>query len=109
MPGTLGKKRSARVPGEPGVWIFILGDLLVFAYMFAVFLVYRARRAEVFASSQRHLNVDVGVVYTLLLLTSSMFVVRAMSLMHAGDRQRALRYVLMAMACGLAFAVIKVF
>jgi len=107
-PSTLGDNRSSRVPGEPGMWFFILGDLLVFAYMFAVFLAYRADHSEIFASSQRNLSVGVGVIYTMLLLTSSMFIVRATSLMRAGDRERAPRYVLMAMACGMAFAAIKV-
>jgi nitric oxide reductase NorE protein len=108
-PGTFGNKESSKVPGETGVWVFILGDLLIFGYIFTVFLAYRAHHSAVFASSQRHLNVDFGVTYTLILLTSSIFVVRAMSLIRAGDRQRAPRYVLVAMACGLAFAVIKLF
>jgi nitric oxide reductase NorE protein len=108
-PSALSGDRPPRVPGEPGMWFVILGDLLLFAYVFAVFLAYRADHSEVFASSQRNLSVGVGLIYTLLLVTSSVFIVRAVSLMRAGNRERAPRYVLMAMACGVAFAVIKVF
>ena len=108
-PGTSSETHPPKVPGEPGIWVVIFGDLLVFSVIFGTLLVTRAQDFESWAAAQRHLNVGVGVVYTLILLTSSLFVVRAMALMRAGDHQRAPRYVIMAMACGLAFAVIKVF
>ncbi|MCX2931816.1 cytochrome c oxidase subunit 3 [Mycobacterium sp. CVI_P3] len=100
--------RAPKVPGEPGIWVFIFGDLLLFGYVFGVFLVNRAHDPGVFIESQRSLNVHVGVLYTLLLLTSSLFIVRAMSFIRAGDAVRAPAYVLLAIACGAAFAVIKV-
>jgi nitric oxide reductase NorE protein len=34
-----------RVPGEEGTWVFIFGDLTVFALLFGVYLHYRALAA----------------------------------------------------------------
>ena len=77
------------VPGEVGVWVFIFGDLVVFTYMFGVFLNYRSNEGEVFAASSEFLSQNLGIVYTLVLLVSSLFVVRALHWMRAGRGGRA--------------------
>lgn len=102
------KQRANNVPGEPGIWVFIFGDLLLFAYIFLLYLHYRSRAPELFARWQLHLNTDVGVAYTLLLLTSSLFVVFALRRIRLGNNRTAPRLVLGAMGCGIAFAGIKV-
>ncbi|KKC04146.1 cytochrome c oxidase subunit 3 [Mycobacterium nebraskense] len=105
---TTESQRANQVPGEPGIWVFIFGDLLLFAYLFLLYLHYRRHDPELFARWQRHLNTDLGVAYTLLLLTSSLFVVFALRLIRLGNNRTAARLVLGAMGCGVAFAGIKV-
>ena len=34
---------ETHVPGEAGVWVFVLGDMLVFGLFFTVFVYYRGR------------------------------------------------------------------
>jgi nitric oxide reductase NorE protein len=41
-----------RFPGEPGMWIFLLGDMAAFAVLFGVFLHGRSQDPELFRSSQ---------------------------------------------------------
>ena len=77
------------VPGEPGIWIFILGDMAVFAILFGTFLVYRNKEVALFDSSQRHLNATFGLINTLLLLVSSMLVVLAVSAVRRGTPRPA--------------------
>ena len=107
-------KRSAitpssryKTPGEPGIWIFVLGDLLVFSTMFASFLLYRQKDVDLFNSASEQLNVPLGIFNTLLLLTSSLFVVFAVKLARSGDRIQARRWIRYAMGFGLAFLVVK--
>ncbi|MBB5161569.1 cytochrome c oxidase subunit 3 [Mycobacterium sp. AZCC_0083] len=97
-----------KIPGEAGIWVFIFGDLLFFAYLFLLYLYYRAGDPELFARSQRHLNTGLGVAYTLLLLTSSLFAVIALRLIRARSAGAATYFVLAAMGCGVAFVGMKV-
>lgn len=100
---------SGHVPGEGGVWLFIAGDLVLFSLLFATFLSYRGGAPEVFAAGRAHLDQTLGLVNTLLLLTSSWFVaagVRA-ARRRAGAAPQAC--FALALACGLGFGVVKVF
>ncbi len=97
-----------RVPGEAGIWVFVLLDMSIFAEMFGIFAWYRAEDHDLFLSSQRAVNPLYGLIYTLLLLSSSWCVVMAVS--AARKRMLALssRLVLWGFALGAAFATIKI-
>jgi nitric oxide reductase NorE protein len=97
------------VPGESGTWVFLFGDMLVFGAFFVTFLVERASARDTFDIARRTLHIGVGVTNTLVLLTSSLFVVLALAAMRAGERLIATRAVAAAMLCGAAFAGLKVF
>lgn len=103
------RSRAERhLPGEEGVWVFIMGDMVVFALFFAVFVWYRGLDPVLFSESQATLNAGYGLFNTCLLLTSSWFVVLAMNAVRRDlDRQAALLFVL-AFLCGLGFSLIKV-
>ena len=96
------------VPGEPGIWIFILGDMAVFAILFGTFLMYRSKDVELFDNSQLHLNAIFGLINTLLLLVSSMLVVLAVSAVRRGTPRPAPLLIAGAIGCGLGFSVLKV-
>ena len=97
------------MPGEEGTWVFIFGDLTVFAILFGVFLYYRGQESAVFTSSQRSLNEAFGLANTLILLTSSLFVVTAVRAVRRGANVLAGRLIIGAMVCGLGFIVNKGF
>jgi nitric oxide reductase NorE protein len=96
------------MPGEEGTWVFIFGDLTVFAVMFCVYLYYRGQHPVVFAASQEQLRQGYGVVNTLVLLTSSLLVVAGVGAVRRGAHDLGRRLMLAAFACGLAFVGIKV-
>ncbi len=100
-------KAETRVPGEEGIWVFLLGDLFVFSAFFLVFAFYRAEQPEVFASGRELLNRGYGLINTLLLLTSSLFVAMGVHRARAG-RAGSPALFLCAMFCGLGFVGIKV-
>jgi nitric oxide reductase NorE protein len=101
--------RARRIPGESGTWVFLFGDMLVFGAFFATFMVERAKAPDVFDVARRTLHLGVGLANTLVLLTSSLFVVIALGALRTGVRRIAHSAVVAAMLCGGVFIALKVF
>ena len=99
--------RQRHLPGEEGMWVFIFGDMTVFAMLFGVYLYYRAADVAEFNRSQLLLNQTFGVVNTLVLLTSSLLVVTALRAIRGGALPLARWLLYGAMACGVAFIANK--
>ena len=98
---------GGRVPGEPGVWILVFGDLGVFAIFFATFAYYRALEPALFHTAQMALNQGLGLLNTLLLLTSSLCVVKAVEAARRQDILAGPRWALAGMLLGLGFVFVK--
>jgi len=101
--------KEGHIPGEPGLWIVIIGDMLVFALMFGLYLQYRADAPELFAQSQNRLSVGFGLANTLVMLTSSVVVVAGVLAARSGRPDIARRAFAVAMALGLVFVTLKGF
>ncbi|GAB2972362.1 cytochrome c oxidase subunit 3 [Nocardioides montaniterrae] len=95
------------VPGEEGLWVFVLGDMTIFGLFFGTILTTRAKQPEMFAASQAHLHPVLGILNTVLLLTASLLVVRGLRGARHG-RGVARGPVLLALICALGFAAVKV-
>ncbi len=65
---------NTHLPGDGHMWLMVLGDLIVFGLYFAIYMVFRALAPEEFLAAQQQLNVTIGVVNTIVLVTSSWFV-----------------------------------
>jgi nitric oxide reductase NorE protein len=104
-------KRDPRthVPGEPGIWVFVLGDMLAFGLFFSVYTYYRVLDVPAFQAAQATLNQNYGALNTVLLLISSWFVVLAVTDVRERSGTVAPRLFIAAFLCGLAFAIVKVF
>lgn len=96
------------VPGEAAVWVFILGDMLMFSAFFWQFYHDRAAQIELFNSSQGTLSIAFGALNTLLLLTGSLFVVLGVERFKAGLGTAARRMFALALACALCFCLNKI-
>lgn len=101
--------RSTHVPGDGHVWVMVLGDLVIFGAYFVIYMIYRAMHPQQFLESQQHLDLDVGVINTLVLLTSSWFVARSVQVARAGDHRQALRLTYFGGFCGVLFMAIKAY
>ena len=100
--------QSAKLPGDSGVWTFIIADMGAFALFFLLFSVGRAGAPDLYEESRQHLNANLGLLNTLILLTSSLFMVRAVEAARMGSRGGVLRNLALTMIVGLGFAVTKV-
>jgi nitric oxide reductase NorE protein len=104
---TVGAQAKPHIPGEEGIWVFIMGDMAVFALFFSVFSVYQAEQPALFNESRATLNTALGFANTLLLLTSSWFVIEAVKNARLGLNKAACRPLILAFGCGVGFSVIK--
>jgi nitric oxide reductase NorE protein len=99
--------RPRKIPGEEGIWVFVLGDMTVFALFFATFMYSRGKNPAVFARDHAELHVALGTVNTVLLLSSSLLVVLAVQRVLAGRRVGAWRLIAGALCCGAGFVAVK--
>ena len=109
MAGRPVRKAPGHIPGEAGLWVFIGGDLVVFAVFFITFAVYWRQETALFEASSALLDKRIGLLNTLLLLTSSWFVAQAVSAVRSGAGRRARALVICAIALGAGFVALKGF
>ena len=105
------QQRGARghVPGDSSMWFFVIGDLLIFGVYFVGYMYFRGQNHGMFLAGQARLNLDIGAINTVMLLTSSLFVALGIAAVRAGNRVDALRRFWIALAFGAAFPLLKMF
>ena len=91
------------------IWVGILSEMTEFALMFIVYFVAKVHNPEVFADGPSRLNTTAGVLNTLVLLSSSYFVIKAIQAIRVGKIVNCTRWLWMAIAAGAAYLVIKFF
>ena len=101
--------RRNHIPGESSMWFFVIGDLIIFGAYFVAYVYYRGRQPALFLESQARLNLDIGAVNTVVLLTSSLFVALGTSAARRGKTAEGVRLFGIALALGAAFPVLKLF
>ena len=92
-----------------GVHFFILADLGVFAALFAGFMVERAADVQMFNQSAQQLDARVGVLNTLILVTSGLCIALAVGAARFGNRVLTQRWILASFVVGSLFGVSKIF
>lgn len=100
--------KKCHIPGEEGVFIFVLLDMVIFALLFGSFLFERLKNKVPYVESQAHLSVDLGIINTLVLLTSSWFIVMAIKALQVGRKNLSLIFITITMSCGTLFSGIKI-
>jgi nitric oxide reductase NorE protein len=100
--------RVRHVPGEAAIWVFVLGDMTMFAAFFGQFLWDRAHQHELFTSSARELSIAFGAINTLLLLTGSLFVVLGVHAVKERMDRMGSRLFAATFACAFVFGINKV-
>jgi nitric oxide reductase NorE protein len=103
---TVPRERGAP-PGDLAVWFFICAELLVFGIFFLGYAIARRHDPELFNQGQATLDTGAGLLNTLLLITSSYLVAKAVHALR-DDRSRAAVWRLLGgMALGAGFLAVK--
>ena len=97
------------LPGDPSVWVFVIGELFIFAAYFAAYMFDRGKHHELFLESQQLLSQGIGVINTLVLLTSSLFVALSVQATRTSDVAAASRWLALGGGCGAGFVLTKSF
>tara|TARA_R110001606_G_scaffold361754_7_gene515444 strand:+ start:367203 stop:367793 length:591 start_codon:yes stop_codon:yes gene_type:complete len=95
------------LPGDLAIWLFIFMELLVFGIFFIVYAVMRIQNIELFNHYQLTLNRELGAANTLLLITSSYFVVRAVKAIRVDNVKNCIYWLYAALAGGAGFLILK--
>ncbi|MGZ3591460.1 MAG: cytochrome c oxidase subunit 3 family protein [Thermodesulfobacteriota bacterium] len=92
-----------------GMWLFILSELLLFGGMFILYAGYRYKNPADFHHASRELEVILGTLNTVILLTSSLSVATSIAAIRKGQRKLSMVLLMATMALGLLFLVNKGF
>lgn len=101
------RAKSRRLPGVDGVWVFIGADSVIFAILFLTFMQDRLKSPALFEASRHTLNMNLGGIDTLILLSSSWSVALAIQALKRDLIERVPRYLLCGVLTGLMFVVSK--
>lgn len=101
------KKEPKLLPGDLAIWFFIFMELFVFAVAFLSYAVMRLQNSELFAKYQATLNTEFGAINTLILITSSYFVIRSIHAIRASDTKACVFWLVAAIAGGAGFLILK--
>ncbi|MBR9910679.1 MAG: cytochrome c oxidase subunit 3 family protein [Gammaproteobacteria bacterium] len=102
-------ENKGHVPGEVGIWVLVMGDMLVFTLFFCVFLAYRSVDLELYRESRLQLNLHFGMLNTVLLLASSWLVATSIAAFRRRQLSVCKHSMGLAILCGLGFGLIKYF
>ena len=102
-----GNTEPPRLSGDLGVWLIILLELLTFAILFIAFAFARLGELEVFHAAQRTLDLHLGAVNTVLLITGSWCVASAVRAVRQDASKQGARWLVGALVCGVGFLVLK--
>ena len=104
LPTRTGARQTT---GTSGIWFFIIGDLLIFGVYFVCYMVYRSQSQDTFLQSQQLLDQRIGVINTLILLTSSLLVAIGTQAARQRQNDQSRRLFGVAVALGALFPLLK--
>ncbi len=92
-----------------GMWFFLLTEVLTFGGLFCAYAVYRAWYPEMFSNAHRELNVVLGTINTVVLITSSLTMALAIRSMQLDRKNQTFTYLFFTLLLAGTFLVIKYF
>ncbi len=90
-----------------GMWLFLSTEVLLFTALFAAYSVYRYLFGADFAEASRHLQIWIGLVNTLILVTSSFTVALGLDRATKGDGKGTRTFFFVSVLFGLLFLFFK--
>ena len=92
-----------------GMWVFLVTEIMFFGGMFMAYIVYRYMYPEAWVLGSNHLDVALGALNTGVLICSSLTMVLAVRAAQVGSRSGQVINLILTMALGSVFLVVKYF
>ncbi|RKI28977.1 cytochrome c oxidase subunit 3 family protein [Corallococcus sp. AB004] len=99
------QKHAARL----GMWLFLATEILLFAGLFACYAAYRFLFPEAWAASSRSLDLTMGTINTVVLITSSFTAAMAVHYAKEGNNKMVGHMNVLTLLMAVGFLVIKFF
>jgi cytochrome c oxidase subunit III len=98
-----------RESAKLGMWVFLLTEVLLFGGLFVAYGIFRAWYPEMFFNAHKQLNVVLGSVNTVVLITSSLTMALAIRFMQVDKKKLTVIFLVMTLLFAFTFLVIKYF
>ena len=105
--GVIQERHRDYIGAKMGMWLFLLSEILLFGGLFLLYSAYRYKNPSDFHHASRELDVLLGTLNTLILLTSSLTMALSVSAMQRGNRKFAAYLLTATIFFGLLFLMIK--
>jgi len=92
-----------------GMWIFLLTEVLLFGGLFVAYTVFRVLNPDMFYNAHKHLDVTMGTLNTIVLITSSLTMALAIRSIQLNDRNNSIRLLVTTFVLAGVFLVVKYF
>ena len=99
--------RQQREAQTIGMWVFLATEALIFAALFTGYMAYRITYPQAFEAASARLNILIGAVNTVVLLTSSLTMALAVHAAQVGRRRRLIVCLGLTALLGTAFMLLK--
>jgi cytochrome c oxidase subunit III len=90
-----------------GMWVFLVTEVLFFGGLFATYMIYRSWYPAAFAAASHELDITLGTINTVVLITSSLTMALAVHAAQLGQRKALMLFLIVTMILGGAFLGIK--
>jgi nitric oxide reductase NorE protein len=97
-----------RFPGDPDMWLFVVFESLVFTSYFCIYLYARTQHEQAFLEAQSALTMSLGILQTVVLLTSSWTIARCVRETRAARYASGRRFACMTAGLGAMFFALKI-
>jgi len=97
------------IGSKMGMWLFLFTELLLFGGLFILYASYRFMYKEEFIYAATKLDLLMGTVNTIILLTSSLTIVLAILSLQKNYKKLCLLFLFLTVALGISFLINKYF
>jgi cytochrome c oxidase subunit III len=92
-----------------GMWLFLITEVLFFGGLFLAYMLYRVWYPQAWAQASLELDIVLGAFNTAVLIGSSLTMALAVRAAQTGSQRATVVWLLMTMALGLTFLIVKYF
>ena len=96
-----------RESAKLGMWVFLLTEILLFGGLFVAYGIMRAWNPEMFYNAHQFLDVKLGSINTIVLITSSLTMALAIRFMQVNNKKQTLIMLTLTLSFAATFMVIK--
>lgn len=92
---------------KQGMWLFLIQEVLFFSPLFVGYFVFRTLYYHDFHHAAKELDWVLGAVNTVILITSSFTMARAVSAAQRGEHEKCAEGLLFTIICAFGFIIVK--